>query len=266
MRRLSPLLAVAAVALVTAASAAAAVIVITPVSSTLSGIGRPKVTRLTISRNGVVFYSALVRSRYCGASCTEVGVRPGRRPIESIDLTGSGEPDVILGLFTGGAHCCFVDQVFSYDAAHHTYVKTEHDFLDAGPVVRRLDGRYVFASADARIAEDGLTDFAHSGAPIQIWQFAHQRFVDVTRHHPALIRTDAARWLRAARRSPRNNLGLLAAWAADEDMLGHGKLVASTLAADARAGRLHSSLATTSSQQVLASDIQTVLRQLHYVR
>ncbi len=83
-------------------------------------------------------------------------------------------------------------------------------------------------SADAGF-KYAFTDGADSGEPIQIWRFVPQRFVDVTRAYPGLIRTDAARWLRLFRHDLANGVGLIAAWAGDEELLGHDSLVQATL-------------------------------------
>lgn len=272
MRRLTVVLAIAAAVLTAAASASALAPHRTITITVHAALVGSRHDRLVITRNGTQVYDALVRSRGCGHHlqfCTYVGVSPGRSPIKVIDLRGSGQLDVILGLFTGGAHCCFVDQVFRYDAGRGIYVKSSHDFFDAGATIKRLDGRLVFMSANALVADGSPTDFADSGAPIQIWRFSSGgRFVDITRRYPSLIRRDAAGWLRAAHRHPRNNLGFLAAWAADQDMLGRSHHVAAVLAADAQAGRLHSPLGLpgNGTQADAVAAIQKLLRQLGYRR
>lgn len=245
---------------------ASAVVTTVTVRASVRGTGQLRRTRLTITRNGRTLYSRRVLLRNCAVGCTVTDLFPRRSPILVADLEGVHEPNVVVGLFTGGAHCCFVDQVFSYDARRGTYVMSQHNFLDAGASIRPLHGRYVFLSADARVAEDALTDYADSGSPIQIWRFAHRRFVDVTRAYPGLIKADAARWLHLFRRHTKNGIGLLAAWAADEDLLGHSALVRSTLAAEARHNRLHSALEPHTSAQKLAAQLQKLLRELGYTK
>lgn len=230
--------------------------------------GRP--LRITITRNGHVVYARKINQSGCGSFCTFTAVPPGRSAVRLVDLDANGEPEVVLGLYTGGAHCCFVDQVFSFDRARNTYVETGHDFLDAGAVVKRVGGHEVFLSADARIAENAFTDYADSGAPIQIWNFAGSgrgRFTDITRRFPGLIRTDAARWMRAFNHHIANGVGFIAAWAADEYLLGNGGLVRSTLASEARRGRLHSALGLPhNSPQRFVTDLQKFLRRLGYTK
>jgi hypothetical protein len=232
----------------------------------ITGLRTPHKTRLKIVRDGKVAYNQRVHSRFCGSDCVTTNVTR-RSPLFEGDLQGRGELDVVLGLYSGGAHCCFIDQVFSFDSARHTYVKTEHNFLDAGAQITRLNGAYVFQSADARIAEDALTDYADSGAPLQIWRFAGHRFVDVTRNYPTLIEADAARWLSAFNHHISNGVGFIAAWAADEELLGHSQLVNTTLSAEARRHRLRSALGLpNNSETAFISELKKLLRQLGYTK
>src|SRR5205807_2651225 len=103
------------------------------------------------------------------------------------------------------------------------------------------DGKLEFASADDRFAY-AFAAYSFSGLPIQIWCFAGHRFVDVTRMFPTQIAADAKSHLSLYRRAARRGLGLgeIAAWAADEDLLGHSALVRRTLSAQLRMGRLRS--------------------------
>ncbi|HEY2439196.1 MAG TPA: hypothetical protein VGI07_03140 [Solirubrobacteraceae bacterium] len=237
------------------------------VKVTISGLRTPQRMRLKITRNGQTVYNQRVQSRFCPGGCVTTDVPPNHKPLFEADLQQREELDVVLGLYTGGAHCCFVDQVFSYDAPTRTYVKTEHDFLDAGAKIEQLNRRYVFRSADARLAEDALTDFADSGFPIQIWRYANRRFTDVTRSYPALIQPDAARWLHAFTHHISNGVGFIAAWAADEDLLGHYRLVSSTLASEARRHRLHSALGLPhNSETAFVSELKQLLRRLGYTK
>lgn len=240
------------------------------VGVSIRGGARGRALRVTITRNGRVLYARRISSPACGSLCMFARVPPGRSAVRLVDLDADREPEVVLGLYSGGAHCCFVDQVFSYDPAHGTYVKTEHDFLDAGATVKPIGGHEVFLSADARIAENAFTDYADSGAPIQIWSFAQRgrrRFIDITRRFPNLIRPDAARWMRAFNHHIANGVGFIAAWAADEDLLGHAALVRSTLASEAERGRLHSALGLPHhSPQQFVTELEAFLRQLGYTK
>lgn len=123
--------------------------------------------RLRIERAGKVVYDKPVVARRCGHLCGPGGVHSSS--VHVLDLEHNARPDVVLDLFSGGAHCCFIEQVFSYAAAANTYRRTERDFGDPGAQIKDLghDGRFEFLSADDRFA-NRFTDFADSGLPIQI--------------------------------------------------------------------------------------------------
>jgi hypothetical protein len=198
--------------------------------------------RLTITRKGIVAYSKPVSSSHClGGSCAPGDPERHASSVHVLDLESNGEPDVVLNLFTGGAHCCTLEQIFRFDAAHGAYVKTEHDFGDPGDNIRDLDhnGRLEFVTADDDFAF-AFTSFAASGLPLQILTFRTGHFTNVTRHYPKLLTADAAQWLRLFKHHLSDGVGLIAAWAADEDLLGHFALVQNTLASELRKGDLRS--------------------------
>jgi hypothetical protein len=212
------------------------------VSATLApaGKGPNRRFRLTILVDGTTVYDQIVTSAACPPGCTTTGLGPGKAPIRAVALERFGVPDVILGLYSGGAHCCYIDQVYSLDLNTNRFVRTEHDFGDAGAQIVDLNGdkNYEFLSADSRISEAGFTDFADSAAPLQIFSFSHNAFHDVTRQYPNHLRADAAKWLGAFHRHFGNGRGLIAAWAADEYLLGRPGLVKSQLAGALKAGHL----------------------------
>jgi hypothetical protein len=196
---------------------------------------------LTISRSGQVVYDQPVTSSYCGPPAQQQYCAPGfgHRSVHVANLEPGPEPDVVLDLYTGGAHCCSIEQVFSFDPGTATYVLSQHAFGDPGARLAAVGpgGRDEFLTADDSFAY-AFTDYADSGLPIKIVAFAGGRFTDVTRQHPKLIAADAARYLKAFKHDLSNGDGLIAAWAADEDNLGHTNLVASTLAKYLKAGEL----------------------------
>ncbi|HWC85206.1 MAG TPA: hypothetical protein VG388_01630 [Solirubrobacteraceae bacterium] len=215
---------------------------------------------LTITRSGKVAYDQAVTSSYCGELSNPTqqqycvpGFAAGRSSVHAVDLEPRSEPSVVLDLYTGGAHCCSVEQVFSFDAAEGTYVMSQRNFGDPGERLVDLghDGRFEFLTADDSFAY-AFTDFAHSGLPLQILSFAGGHFRDVTRHYPKLVARDAAKYLKAFEHDLGNGEGLIAAWAADEDNLGQGKLVASTLARDLKAGELRGGTYATGQRFITA--------------
>jgi hypothetical protein len=225
---------------------------------------------LTISRAGQVLYNHAVTSKYCGPSANaQPYCAPGvlgsvGSSVHVLDLEHTGEPDVVVDLYTGGAHCCFIEQVYSFAPSTGSYGVSEHDFGDPGARIVDLghDGRYQFLTADDAFAYR-FTDFAASGLPIQILTFAHGRFTNVTRRYPKLIAKDAAFYFKAFKRFRSDNDGFVAAWAADEYNLGHRALVSSVLAKELKAGKLHSAQYPSAKKFVAA--LKKFLRREGYV-
>jgi hypothetical protein len=226
--------------------------------------------RLTIARGGTVVYDQPIVSKFCANLCWPGPAVAAKRPaVQVVDLEHTGDPDVVLDLYSGGAHCCTVVQIFSFNAAASAYVKTERVFGDPDARVVDLshDGRFEFLTADDSFAYR-FTDFAASGLPIEILTFANGRFTDVTRSYPVLVAKDAAFWLKAfksqARQGYSDSVGVIAAWAADEDLLGHVKLVNRFLHQQAAAGHLNAA-AGISGNKFVAS-LQKFLRRRGYLK
>ena len=202
---------------------------------------------LTIAQGASVYYDASVGSKLCGTFCAPGSPSGKTSSVHALDLEHDGQPDVVLDLYSGGAHCCWIEQVFSFDPGTMTYAMTQHDFGDPGDEIvdLRHNGHYEFLTADDSFAYE-FTDFAASGLPIRVLTFSDRRFSDVTRHYPKLVARDAAQWMKAFNRMARqhydDSVGVVAAWAADEDLLGHVKLVNVFLAEQLKAGHLNSAL------------------------
>jgi hypothetical protein len=188
---------------------------------------------LTIIRQGKVAFQAAVPYAYPAGYGTQ-------RSIRLLDLDGDSEPEVLLDLYSGGAHCCFSSTVYRYAGASY---QTHAHFW--GNLPYRLadlnhDRKREFITADDRFAY-AFSSFAFSGFPIQIWTYDAGRFSNVTRSYPSLIRADAARMWRdygSLRRQRYETEGALAAWAADQYLLHHRALVWRRLRESARAGLL----------------------------
>jgi hypothetical protein len=216
-------------------------------SFTVTSKGTYPAKLLTISRAGQIVYHQPVGWRYCGSNaaaqkyCAPGGQGSALGSVHVVDLNHTGEPNVVLDLYTGGAHCCSVEEVFSFDPGTGTYVHTDRNFGDPGERIVDLnhDGRHQFLTADDAFAY-AFTDYADSGLPIEILTFTAGHFADVTRSYPKLIAKDAAQYLTAFRHHLGDGDGLIAAWAADEYRLGRRALVSSVLATELRAGHLRS--------------------------
>ena len=201
---------------------------------------------LRIQRTGAPTFNEAVTSPACGSGCWPGGrfYNPPRDSVAVSDLDGDGSPEVVLELYSGGAHCCTVAQIFRFDPATAGYTKFEQNFGDPGYRLVDLngDGRPEFRSADDRFAY-AVSSYAGSRLPIQIWRYEGGKLVDVTREFPALIRADARADLRlfrkfAGRRNDDRAAGALAAWAADEYLLGNGKAVQAKFASALSHGQL----------------------------
>ena len=188
---------------------------------------------LQISVNGSVAYSKPITSASCGNYC-DVGAYGTHPPVHVVSLAGSAAPpSVIVDLYTGGAHCCSVAQVFSASTAGTTagtWSMVEHNFGDPGYRIATVGSgatqAKVFMTADDSFAY-AFTDYADSGLPIQILSLTDGQFVDVTSQYRSLVKTDAARWLRAYKAmAPKfvDSVGVIAPWVADEARLGNASL------------------------------------------
>jgi hypothetical protein len=202
--------------------------------------------QLTIRDAGQVVYQEPVRAPECDSGCSPEGIGGGSNPLKFVTLQPGGSPSLVLSLFSNGAHCCSVAQVFS-PSPSGTWTVGSYDFGDPG--FRLTDLAHVgvddFLTADDRFAY-AFTDFAASGLPVMVISYAGGQFQNVTRSYPALIRQDARDWLRAFKDQRRSGYGdttgVIAAWAADEDELGRSATVDRYLATQARAGHLNSGL------------------------
>jgi hypothetical protein len=269
MRALGPglLAAVAAAAMAGAPAALAATQTASSgdVSATFSYKGKvPNYShlRLTITRAGTVAYDHKVTdTATCGTLCWPASTTSS---LKALDLDADGEPEVLLSLYSGGANCCFVEQVFSYDAATGTYAKASQNFGDFGASIKRLSGGVRFVGANYAF-KYAFTDGADSGEPILIVKFAGGRFLDDTRSYPALIAKDAKRWLTAFKHDLKNGVGVLAAWAADEEQLGHSRLVTSYLERQLKAGHLKSAAGPKDSGKHFITKLRRFLKKLGYL-
>jgi len=171
---------------------------------------------LRITRGGVLLLSVRVQRLTAGhARLVRLLVR---------DLDRDGEPEIVLDLYTNGAHCCTQSLVYRYVPEENRYRHAFHDWGNASYRIVDLDhdGRPELRSADDRLAYV-FTAYAASFFPVRIWHFAAGRFLDVTRRYPSVVAADAAtlwnEYLRL-RRDRADVRGVLAAWLADQYLIG----------------------------------------------
>jgi hypothetical protein len=195
---------------------------------------------LTIVRGGTTAYDAAVNDPFCDSLCFPGDPATTGQSAQIVDINNSGEPNVVLTLYSGGAHCCLIAQVFTYAPAAQTYVLARRNFADPGFSLKKIgpSGTYLFVSADPRF-EYEYTSYAQSVDPIQMFDFTGGAFNDVTKSYPSLIRKDAAQWWKLFKQHMKTGgTGVLAAWAADEERLSNDALVQSTLQKQLKAGHL----------------------------
>ena len=177
-----------------------------------------------VRRHGVL---ALARplSRFACRNCATYGYETvfDSHPLTIRDLDGDGEPEVLVNLYTGGAHCCFWTAILRYDG--HGYRGTAVLWGDPGYELVDLDrdGRPELRTADDRFAYQ-FTSFAGSVLPVQVRRYDHGKITDVTNDFPWLVRREAdalwAEYLKDRGQPDADMRGLLAAWLADEYRLG----------------------------------------------
>jgi hypothetical protein len=165
-------------------------------------------------------------SKDIGPQPLSVTISATRKSIALVSLDRDREPEVVLSLFSGAAHCCFWTRIYDWNATAGRYASLAHRWgnVDSKLVDADGDGALEIVSSDDRFAYE-FASFADSAFPIQIWSFRDGRLVDTTRRYPSLVAEDAARQWRWYRRHRRRGevRGFLAAWAADQCLLGRGK-------------------------------------------
>jgi len=227
------------------------------VTATLSWNGDAQDTMgasLAVSRNGAAVYSKAIPDVVCDG-CRLTG--NGADDIQVEDLDGDGEPEVIVTGYTGGAECCLLFGVWDFNAG--TYRETDVNLGTVGYNLEDLDGDGIpeFNSTDARFNRF-YTDAADELQPPEVMHYLHQDgvpvFADVTPKFTSLIRKNAsqakARFARLHRRSA-NARGWVAAYVADQYLLGHGATGVRELDAQVKRG-----IVTTASRT-------SILRLLH---
>ncbi len=233
---------------------------------------RPAPPTLTITDQGSTGVRTLfhgpVSNHACGSGCL-VSTAPADRPVRFAPLDGAGSADLIVNLYSGGANCCTVLDLFRPSAAlGGLYVlSASHNFAYAGYRLEKIGSRYVFVTADPTFSTV-FTDFADSGLPLQILQLSGVKFNDVTSRYPRLVQQDAARWMTAYRKAKgHNDVGLIAPWAADEARLGRWNSAHAYLVSQARAGRLRSTLFPRSASGTrFIGQLEALLRREGYLK
>jgi hypothetical protein len=197
--------------------------------------------RLFVTRAGVRYDLTIVD--ICDIGCILVPDDPATKPAESMlkiaDLDGDGEPEVLVDTFSGGAHCCLTTRLLTWDGTG--YQPRDIAWRDVSYQLRDADGdgRLELVGADPRFSSV-FTAFAASAFPPRVLQVVQGAPVDVTRRFPALVRADAKRRLRDLRAARRGAdiRGVLAAYVADQYLLGRGSVGTAEVDRQHRKGRV----------------------------
>lgn len=150
-----------------------------------------------------------------------------------VNLDKQAEPEVVLDLYTGGAHCCTYSLIYTFNPQTQKYQVFRHDWGNVGYRLSDLNGDRVmeFVSADDRFAYL-FAPYAASAFPLQIWRLGQGKLVDITRQYPRQIYADATQHWQAYVENRKAcdptswgscGEGLLAAYLADKYLLGQGE-------------------------------------------
>jgi hypothetical protein len=221
--------------------------------------------RLRVSRAGTQVFDKMICS---GPGCWPGGYQQKRAYALTLrNVSGNAEPEVIVEIYSGGAHCCRSTVIVSRGPGGYRAYK--HGWADVGYRGQWRQGVYYFLSADPSFAY-AFTSFAASGYPAQAWTLSLAgRLRDVTRNRLDYVRGNATRlwqwYQRTARDGSGSVRGFLAAWCADQYLLDQGAKCEDELERASDMGWLQSSYDDTSVSSYITK-LRRFLRERGYAR
>jgi hypothetical protein len=203
--------------------------------------------RIKITRGGAVLHDALVPAPCEDCRTMPQGFGDPENPALRIrNLDPGDEPEVLVDLYTGGAHCCLFTQIYSYKADTNSYRRTKGAWFDYGYELfdsGAFPDYELFRASDYRFAA-AFTAYAASGSPPRVLQFKAGKFVNVTRKFRSLIKQNLKQQLELYKQYRGDDdlgdvRGWLAAYAADKYLLGQGDTAFDLINAAYRRGELN---------------------------
>ncbi len=143
--------------------------------------------------------------------------------VSLIDLDNNGTDEVIVQVFSGGAHCCTNHIIYTWK--NNQFMKTETGELDGnGGYFEDIDQdkNYEFVTYDNSFLYQ-FSSYAGSFPPTLIFQFKQGNFIEVTRNYPTVLRRTLQKMSEAVRQSQAENgeiNGILAGYVAQKILLG----------------------------------------------
>jgi hypothetical protein len=164
------------------------------------------------------------------------------------DIDGDGEPEVLLDLYSGGAHCCWYTNSFRFDEGLNRYVEKVLRPGGSFPYTLRdinKDGVPEFRTVDYRFSYK-YGSYVDTPPPIRIFDW-DRGLVDVTIQYPKIAAREAAFYYKAylslRRKKDLNLRGVLAAYLADSYNAHNGRAAWGRVVAAYRRGELNRKIA-----------------------
>lgn len=172
---------------------------------------------------------------------------------------------VVVGVDTGGAHCCLVLDTYTMTSSGLDPEVVQQTIGDPGASVEDVHGAAVVRTADDAFAYQ-FDSYAGSGMPVMALELRGRTYVDTTPDHLDWVAADAAKWWSTYEQdhAQAGGLGLLAPWVADECLLGKAASAWATVDQLQRQGALTSTLPEWPSGAAYVTALQQFLVQHHY--
>lgn len=130
-------------------------------------------------------------------------------------------PEVVVDLYTGGAHCCIISLIYAYNATANTYrrVAAKNWESPSYTLKSERDSQPYFLTADGTFAYQ-FTSYADSVMPLETWALQSGKLVETTCDNLGLVREEAEGYEQSVNKELKSHgagdsRGIFAALAAD---------------------------------------------------